>query len=54
MTGKNGKGRVKKSNQFFSRNFPRMWGGGYPPSAKIIDFVKCSENVQNALKHKKN
>ena len=28
-------------------------GGGYPPSVKIINFFKCSENVQNALKHEK-
>ena len=29
-------------------------GGGYPPSVKINNFFKCSENVQNALKHEKN
>ena len=26
-------------------------GGGYPPSVKIINFLRCSEHVQNALKH---
>ena len=45
------KGRIKKLNQLFSRNFPRMGGRGHPPSVKIINFFKCSENVQNALKH---
>ena len=35
-----------------------LHGWGPPPfaenSAKIINFFKCSENVQNALKHEKN
>ena len=30
-----------------------MGGGGYLPSMKIIHSFKCSENVQNALKHEK-
>ena len=25
-----------------------------PPSVKMINFFKCSENIQNALKHEKN
>ena len=46
-------GGGKKLNQLFSWNFPQM-GGRLSQSVKIIIFFKCSENVQNALKHEKN
>ena len=36
------KGRVQELNQLFSRNFPQREGGGYPPSVKIINFLRCS------------
>ena len=35
----------------YFRGIFRQRGGEYPPSVKIINFFKCSENVQNALKH---
>ena len=41
-------GFKNKINYF--RGIFREWGGD-PSSVKIIDFLNCSENVPNALKH---
>ena len=41
----------KNKMNYFCRIF-REWGGGYPPSVKIINFFAPKKSVQNALKHK--
>ena len=44
-------GLFKNQINYFREIF-REWGAGGPPlSVKTIIFFKCSENVQNALKH---